>query len=169
MVFLRGIVGSKRSMGCATFVTRHALTTTLSRRRRMMRGNVTRFVREWLLICLVLAGVVVSASATSVTSAALGQGEEDKGYYFNEIEQELRHPTATWSTADEILQAPVWRGDDNKGIVYTPLFRGAFPGLEEYVYTPRSGDCTQAAHATIRMEWDQAANTVTTVIKGVHF
>lgn len=70
-----------------------------------------------------------------------------------------------WTTADEKLIAPIWIGDEEKGTVYAPLFRGALPGIEENVFTPDDHDCTKQK-ATVRVDWDRAADTVHFVIKG---
>jgi hypothetical protein len=79
-----------------------------------------------------------------------------------------RPPDPTWTEADEEIIAPLWTGDDEKGQLYTPLFRGALPGIEEYVYTPPDGHCT-ALKATVRVDWDSSADTVHFLIKGRNF
>src|SRR6185312_12971899 len=73
-----------------------------------------------------------------------------------------------WMPIDDRLLGPVWTGDDDKGAVYGPLFRGGFAGMEDYIFTPDDGDCTKMK-ATIRVDWDKAANTVHFLLKGVHF
>jgi hypothetical protein len=77
-------------------------------------------------------------------------------------------PNPTWTQADDEIIAPIWTGNDQKGQLYTPLYRGALPGIEEWVYTPRSGDCTQLK-GTVRVDWDKDANTVHFLIKGRGF
>jgi len=80
-------------------------------------------------------------------------------------------PNPRWTPDDEALIAPVWRGTDAKGQLYVPLWRGALPGMEEWVYTPPNGDCRpdKYAKATIRLDWDQSTNTVHYLMKGVRF
>jgi hypothetical protein len=80
-------------------------------------------------------------------------------------------PNPSWTRDDDLLIAPVWRGSDAKGQMYTPLWRGALPGMEEWVYTPPNGDCRQDkwAKATVRIDWDQSTNSVHVLIKGVRF
>jgi hypothetical protein len=77
-------------------------------------------------------------------------------------------PDPNWDQADDELLAPIWTGNNEKGQLYTPLYRGAFPGIEEYVFTPPSGDCT-GIKATIRVDWDSTADTVHFLIKGRNF
>jgi hypothetical protein len=77
-------------------------------------------------------------------------------------------PNPKWTQADDDIIAPVWTGNSEKGQLYTPLWRGALPGIEEFVYTPRSGDCT-GVKGTIRVDWDSAADTVHFLIKGRNF
>jgi hypothetical protein len=77
-------------------------------------------------------------------------------------------PNPNWTQADEELIAPIWTGNQDKGQMYTPLYRGALPGLEEYVYTPPGGDCSPMK-GTVRVDWDSAADTVHFLIKGKGF
>jgi hypothetical protein len=77
-------------------------------------------------------------------------------------------PVLEWTEADEQLLAPIWRGNDDHGALFTPLYRGAFPGIEDYVYAPPDQDCSQQ-RATLRIDWDRTANTVHFLIKGKHF
>jgi hypothetical protein len=58
----------------------------------------------------------------------------------------------------------VWSGDDDKGSLYTPLWRGNSPAIEDYVAAPPNGDCRQLK-CTVRMDWDRAANDVSYLIK----
>lgn len=73
-----------------------------------------------------------------------------------------------WNLADELLIAPIWRGNNDEGQMYSPLWRGALPGIEEYVYTPPSGDC-RGIKATVRIDWSKSKNTVKFTIKGKNF
>lgn len=73
-----------------------------------------------------------------------------------------------WTQADDLILSPIWLGDNDKGTLYAPLWRGAFEGIEDYVYTPADGDCTKTK-GTVRIDWDSAANTVNVLIKGKNF
>jgi hypothetical protein len=75
---------------------------------------------------------------------------------------------AVWNEEDENLISPVWTGNDDQGSLFAPLYRGAFVGIEDLVYTPPDGDCTKV-RATVRIDWDSAANTVHFLIKGRNF
>jgi hypothetical protein len=81
------------------------------------------------------------------------------------VNESLRHaPSLRWSKADDELIAPTWRGNDDKGTLYLPQWRGASVGIEEYVWAPPSGDCRKLK-GTIRVDWDSAENTVRIVAK----
>jgi len=67
--------------------------------------------------------------------------------------------TPGWTQADEQLLIPVWMGDDDKGSLLSPMWRGAAAGIEDYVYTPPDGDCGNAK-GVFRIDWDKQANTV---------
>lgn len=73
-------------------------------------------------------------------------------------------PHATWDAADDAILAPIWIGNDSQGSLYAPLWRGAFPGLEDYIYTPANGDC-RGIKGTVRVDWDSTANTVNILLK----
>jgi hypothetical protein len=77
-------------------------------------------------------------------------------------------PDPQWNAVDDALNAPVWRGNHDEGQLYTPLYRGALPGIEEYVYAPPSGDC-RGMKATVRMDWSKKKNFVNVTIKGKNF
>jgi hypothetical protein len=77
-------------------------------------------------------------------------------------------PNPNWSDADDDLIAPIWTGNSDKGQLYTPLWRGALPGIEELVYAPPNGDCRRVK-ATVRVDWDVTQNTVHFLIKGRGF
>jgi len=57
------------------------------------------------------------------------------------------------------MVAPVWLGDDNRGALVAPMWRGASDGIEDYIYAPPDGDCT-GARGVFRIDWDKKANTV---------
>jgi hypothetical protein len=65
--------------------------------------------------------------------------------------------TAVWADADENLISSIWSGNDDKGSLFAPLYRGAFVGIEDLVYTPADGDYTKT-RATVWVDWDSAAN-----------
>jgi hypothetical protein len=73
-------------------------------------------------------------------------------------------PNPAWTAADDAIVVPVWAGDYDHGALYTPLWRGAFPGVEDYVYTPPGADCSDVK-GTVRVDWDSTANTVHFLIK----
>ena len=67
--------------------------------------------------------------------------------------------TPGWTQADEDLLVPVWLGDEARGALVSPMFRGAAAGIEDYVFTPPDGDCANA-RGVFRIDWDEQANTV---------
>jgi hypothetical protein len=67
--------------------------------------------------------------------------------------------TPGWTQADEDLLVPVWLGDDDRGALVSPMFRGNSAGIEDYVFTPDDHDC-QNARGVFRIDWDKEANTV---------
>jgi len=69
-----------------------------------------------------------------------------------------------WTKADDDLIAPVWKGDDDKGSLYTPLWRGANSAIEDFVYAPPDGDCSRVK-GTALFEWNKSANTVHVTLK----
>lgn len=75
-----------------------------------------------------------------------------------------RPPVLHWTDADDEIIAPIWTGNDDKGQLYLPQWRGASVGIEEYVFAPADGDCRKLK-GTIRVDWDAAANSVQIVMK----
>ena len=69
-----------------------------------------------------------------------------------------------WTQADEEMLVPVWLGDDDRGALVSPMFRGAAAGIEDYVFTPPDGDCA-STRGVFRIDWDAAANTVRYQVK----
>ena len=119
-------------------------------------------------VLLAVAGVLVGCQAKQPnvareSSAIVAEVERDPAAALD------APPNPRWTEADDVLIAPIWRGDDDHGSVYAPLFRGATPGLEERVYTRADHDCTKGAKGTVRIDWDKATNTVHYLIKGKHF
>lgn len=116
-------------------------------------------------VLLVLMGCQGSHSeATGEASQPVSSGSGDP-----DPTNAARHaPIATWTAADDNIISTIWLGDDAKGTLYTALFRGAFPGIEDYVYAPGDGDCTKSK-ATLRIDWDRAQNTVHFLVKGKGF
>lgn len=76
--------------------------------------------------------------------------------------------TTQWTALDENVIAPQWSGDNAKGSMFMPLYRGGFPGIEDNVWTPADGDCTKTK-STVRVDWDKSANAVTITWKGKGF
>jgi hypothetical protein len=130
----------------------------------------------------------LSAAALVLSGAVLGcnepQSSEDVGkvsqavdnspsYYHGAAKQNPLKaidapPDPKWTAADDAIIAPIWKGDDFHGSLYAPLFRGAIPGLEDYIYSHPSGDCS-GLKGTLRIDWDSAANTVHYLVKGKGF
>ena len=77
-------------------------------------------------------------------------------------------PVLRWTEVDEHIIAPIWSGNDDRGSMIAPLYRGAFPGIEDFVYAPPDHDCSRV-RATLRIDWDKAANTVHYLVKGRNF
>jgi hypothetical protein len=69
-----------------------------------------------------------------------------------------------WTPFDEGLVAPIWLGDDERGGLIAPLYRGAAVALEDFVFVPPDHDCTDS-RATLRLEWDSRKNQVHFQIK----
>src|SRR5215471_15763543 len=64
-----------------------------------------------------------------------------------------------WTSFDDQLVAPIWLGDDERGALIAPLYRGAAVALEDFVFVPPDHDCTDS-RATLRLEWDSHKNEV---------
>jgi hypothetical protein len=109
-----------------------------------------------LVACQVGSG---AESGTESTNEALGSSMNDEAH-----EAAHQPPVLRWTHADDELIAPIWTGNDDKGSLYLPQWRGASVGIEEYVYAPQSHDCRNLK-GTIRVDWDSAANTVRIVAK----
>lgn len=73
-------------------------------------------------------------------------------------------PDPRWVQADDELIAPVWRGDDDKGILYAPFVRASSAAIEDYMFAPPDGDCTRLK-GTARIDWDSQHNTVHVLLK----
>lgn len=69
-----------------------------------------------------------------------------------------------WSKIDDEIIAPVWVGDFDKGQMFSPLWRGNSPAIEDYVPAPPDGDCSKLK-CTVRIDWDKAKNDVAYHIK----
>lgn len=80
--------------------------------------------------------------------------------YLNVINAYLNGPGRTeWTSADCKLMAPIWTGDDDKGQLFSPLWRGPGGGIDDWVPAPPSGNC-DGLKGTVRIDWDRAQNTV---------
>ena len=106
--------------------------------------------------------LVVAGCQTQTESVGSSQGAMDDDSPAAALN---RPPNPKWTGADDQLIAPIWTGNVDKGQLYTPLWRGALPGVEEVVYTPPDQNCSNRKF-TIRVDWDSAANTVHFLIKG---
>jgi len=81
------------------------------------------------------------------------------------VQAELGHPPSDkWTPADEAILAPYITGNDDKGSMLVPQWRGAGAGIEEYVFAPPSHNCSNLK-GTVRVDWDAGANTVHIVAK----
>jgi hypothetical protein len=124
--------------------------------------------RTLLCAAVLIAGCQRPAAIGQNTGALKGGNSDDQ--LQAAAEKAIDQPAnPNWAEADDVIIAPIWRGNDDKGAVYAPLFRGATPGLEERVYTPPDGDCTHAPKGTVRVDWDKSTNTVSYTIKGKNF
>jgi hypothetical protein len=122
-----------------------------------------------LCIALSLGGLACTSKDAGPPEAVgrTSQAESAAGY-FAVIDAYLRQPPRSdWTEADQRVIAPRWLGDDDKGALLAPLYRGAFPGIEDLVWAPPDGDCSKR-QLTVRIDWDSAANTVHYVVKGRH-
>src|SRR5215472_15621284 len=120
--------------------------------------------------------VVMASAGFSLTAACQApDGTEKVGKTGAAVSDEDNSPRASlrrppdphWTEADDAIIAPIWTGDENTGQLYTPLWRGSLPGIEELVFTPDDGDC-RGRKFTIRVDWDSTADTVHFLIKGHH-
>ena len=68
-----------------------------------------------------------------------------------------------WIDADCRLIGPIWTGDDNKGQLYSPLWRGAGGAIEDWI--PPGATFSKDSKGTVRIDWDKTANTVHFTIK----
>jgi hypothetical protein len=93
--------------------------------------------------------------------------EAPKPETVGELDSAEKHFKPKWTNDDEALIAPVWTGDDDHGTLFTPLWRGAFLGIEDYAYAPANGDCRDQ-RGTVYIEWSSTDNTVHIVVKGKH-
>ena len=59
--------------------------------------------------------------------------------YLNVINAYLNGPgRSEWTSADCKLMAPIWTGDDDKGQLFSPLWRGPGGGIDDWVPAPPS-------------------------------
>lgn len=69
-----------------------------------------------------------------------------------------------WTPADCKVIAPIWTGNDDKGQLLLPLWRGTAAAIEDWVPPPPSGNC-EGLKGTVRIDWDKSKNTVHYVVK----
>jgi hypothetical protein len=102
---------------------------------------------------------------TQSSSAKLSGPAQDNESGQDPIADSLKHPSSpTWDQWDDRIIAPIWLGTNAKGTLYSPLWRGNSPAIEDFVPTPPGQDCSKLK-GTIRIDWDQTANTVHFLIK----
>ena len=84
------------------------------------------------------------------------------------VQRELGSTAASsdhrWTQFDERLVAPTWSGDDDRGSLIAPLYRGAAVAMEDFVFVPPDHDCTDS-RATLRIDWDSHKDQVHYQIK----
>lgn len=73
-------------------------------------------------------------------------------------------PVPRWTALDDSIVGPVWVGDYDEGSVYTPLWRGASSGIEDFVYAPPGADC-RGLKGTVRVDWSKTKNRVHYLLK----
>lgn len=80
--------------------------------------------------------------------------------YFEVVMNYLNGPSREeWTLADCKLLAPIWTGNDDKGQMFTPLWRSPGGGIEDFIPAPPNGNC-EGLKGTVRIDWDRSANTV---------
>ncbi len=118
--------------------------------------------RSLTSLALVLAPIC--SFAQSNTNNCMGQDRAED--YFAVVQQYLASSaTSYWTKADCKLIAPIWTGDDAKGQLFTPLWQGIGAAIEDWVPSVPPGT---EVKGTVRIDWDKAANTVTTTLKVIN-
>ena len=90
---------------------------------------------------------------------ACSQRPPDDVSYQRELGSTAASADRRWTQFDEQLVAPVWSGDDDRGSLVAPLYRGAAVAMEDFVFVPPDHDCTDS-RATLRIDWDSHKNQV---------
>ena len=90
----------------------------------------------------------------------------DKSNYLPIINAYLNSPArvGNWNQADCKVLAPIWTGNDDKGQLFLPLWRGTAAAIEDWVPAPPSGNC-ENLKGTVRIDWDKSKNEVHYVVK----
>ncbi|MRG92753.1 hypothetical protein [Polyangium spumosum] len=118
--------------------------------------------RIGLLTCAL--ALLACSGASEPTEETVGSAEQSLSY--NAIRASLNAPPKPfWTNTDEAILSPVWVGDNDRGSVYAPLWRGANANIEDLIIAPPGGDCRNVK-GTVRVDWDKAANTVRITLKG---
>jgi len=125
--------------------------------------------RIWAAQAVLCSGILCAPASADLpdeaTGACIANNQTGDGYTQAVNAYLTGPPGSLWTDADCRLMSPVWTGDDNKGQLFTPLWRGVGTAFEDYVVpTPASTDIK----GTIRLDWDKAANTVHYTIKLHH-
>jgi hypothetical protein len=121
-------------------------------------------MRTCIGLCSCALVLLACSGPTDPPSEALGSTKQAASY--SAIEASLNSPPKPfWTSTDDAILSPVWAGNDDHGSVYTPLWRGANAGIEDFVYAPPNGDCRNIK-GTLRVDWDKSANTVHFTLKG---
>lgn len=121
---------------------------------------VTMLLCSWLFPSALKADDDDNRSCIADRQSAAGYAETINSY--------LAGPAATrWTDADCRLIAPIWTGDDNKGQLFAPLWRGVDAGIEDWVLPVPQGSPTDPK-GTVRIDWDKTTDTISYTIKLHH-
>ncbi len=95
---------------------------------------------------------------------ACQSGEEARSESTGSVAEAHTRSRARWTKEDDELLAPVWKGNDDRGSLYVPLWRGVASAIEDYVPAPQDHDCSRMK-GTVFVEWDRRANKVHFTVK----
>jgi hypothetical protein len=127
-----------------------------------------RYLLATTLLCSSLFPPALRAADSEKDEHSCLADRQSEADYAETIDSYLAGPAAaTWTAADCRLIGPIWTGDDDKGQLFTPLWHGVTPGIEDWVLPVPQGSPTDLK-GTVRIDWDKAADTVTFTIKLHH-
>jgi len=126
------------------------------------------FVLAAILLCSWLFPSPLKAAGNDDDNRSCIADKQIEAGYAETINSYLAGPPATkWIDADCRLIGPIWTGDDNKGQLFSPLWRGVDAAIEDWVVPVPSGSPTDLK-GTVRIDWDRTADTVSYTIKLHH-